>query len=87
MNIMGFFNFRSKNLDSKEFLQLKQESGVREIQIQQLERQIDFLKLQFKDLKTLISRRLKLELDENTEKEKNKKTNPLLTPDGNPLQD
>ena len=72
-------------MNSKEFLDLKVEVDSGKLHIQQVERQLDFVKLQMKDLKTLVSRRLKLEEIEEDKKEKNKSPSIFLDVNGNPI--
>lgn len=72
-------------MQSKEFLQLKEEVDSQKLHLQQLERQLDFVKLQMKDLKTLVNRRLKIELEEEDKKEKNKNPSIFLDINGNPI--
>lgn len=82
---MAFWNKKPQVDYSKWLMELKIEIDSQKLHVQQIERQLEFVKLQFKDLKTIVSRRLKLEELEEVKKEKNKSPSVFCDLNGNPL--
>lgn len=80
-----FWNKKPDRIDSEEYLKLFPMIKEGQLNLQDIQRQLDFVKLQMKDLKTLVSRRLKLEEVEEIKSEKNKNPGMFLDSNGNPL--
>jgi len=80
-----FWNKKPQNIESKEYKLLSSKIDLQEAETESLKNKIMLIQNSMKDIKTMITKRLRLELEGDTESEKNKSTSVFLKSDGTPI--